>query len=123
MDVSAIRALIENARSYGLKRPALTAGAIQIKGGKKGDLVVRKRLPDGQFKHQGTIVKSEFKGAYYTEQETKDILARIEASPAHALKEIGKETGTCCCCGRVLRDPVSVAAGIGPDCAKSWGLK
>ncbi len=122
MDVSAIRALIENARAQGLQRPVLTAGAIQIKPNKTGGLIVNKRLPDGRTKHQGTIVKSQFQGSYYTEQATKDMLARIERSPARALKEIGKETGTCCCCGRVLRDPVSVAAGIGPDCAKSWGL-
>lgn len=31
---------------------------------------------------------------------------------------IGKKTGICCDCGKVLDNPQSVAAGIGPHCAK-----
>jgi hypothetical protein len=32
--------------------------------------------------------------------------------------KIGKNTGICCVCGKVLDDPQSIAAGIGPTCAK-----
>lgn len=32
-------------------------------------------------------------------------------------KAYGQNTGVCCCCGRLLTDPSSVAAGIGPVCA------
>jgi Family of unknown function (DUF6011) len=31
-------------------------------------------------------------------------------------KAYGRETGQCCCCGALLTDPKSVAAGIGPIC-------
>jgi hypothetical protein len=34
-----------------------------------------------------------------------------------AAKAWGKRTGTCCNCGALLTDPVSVDAGIGPICA------
>lgn len=30
--------------------------------------------------------------------------------------EFGKLTGSCCCCGRLLTDPQSISAGIGPVC-------
>lgn len=30
--------------------------------------------------------------------------------------EFGKLTGSCCCCGRLLTDPNSIADGIGPVC-------
>jgi hypothetical protein len=33
---------------------------------------------------------------------------------------IGRATGNCVCCGRELSDQDSVAAGIGPVCAKRW---
>lgn len=31
-------------------------------------------------------------------------------------KEFGMQTGTCCVCARLLTDPSSVEAGIGPVC-------
>ena len=33
-------------------------------------------------------------------------------------KAFGHQFGVCCCCGATLTDPKSVAAGIGPVCAK-----
>lgn len=33
---------------------------------------------------------------------------------------IGKKIGYCCCCGAMLTDPNSIAAGIGPVCAKKY---
>ncbi len=34
-----------------------------------------------------------------------------------------QHAGKCCCCGRQLTDPISIAAGIGPECAgrAGWG--
>jgi hypothetical protein len=34
------------------------------------------------------------------------------------LIEIGRRTGICCVCGKTLDNPQSIAAGIGPYCAK-----
>lgn len=33
---------------------------------------------------------------------------------------LGRSTGLCCVCGVVLDNPKSIAAGIGPDCAKRF---
>lgn len=35
---------------------------------------------------------------------------------------MAKRTGRCSCCGRELTDPASIAAGIGPVCAKRFGF-
>jgi len=35
--------------------------------------------------------------------------------------KLGLNFGFCCCCLRTLTDPFSVANGIGPVCAKTWG--
>jgi hypothetical protein len=37
--------------------------------------------------------------------------------------QIGKDTGICCVCGKVLDNPASIAAGIGPYCAKQQRMK
>lgn len=50
-------------------------------------------------------------------------LTTIEADPAKAITDHGKVTGVCGCCGRTLTDPASVEAGIGPVCAKKFGIK
>ena len=49
-----------------------------------------------------------------------DLLNRLEHDPKATLEVVGKQTGTCGCCGRELTNPDSVAAGIGPICASSW---
>jgi hypothetical protein len=50
-------------------------------------------------------------------------LVTIDADPLAAVKGHGTTTGVCGCCGRMLVDPVSVAAGIGPICAaRGWGI-
>lgn len=35
------------------------------------------------------------------------------------LETLLNQWGRCRCCGRLLRDPASVAAGIGPECARA----
>lgn len=37
------------------------------------------------------------------------------------IAKLGLQVGFCCCCLRTLTDPFSVANGIGPVCAKTWG--
>lgn len=48
----------------------------------------------------------------------QDQLRAIIADPMGAMIEYGKLTGTCGKCGRILEDEESVAAGIGPICAR-----
>ena len=49
-------------------------------------------------------------------------LDRIEADPEAAIKAHGLASGQCGCCGRELTDPESIAAGIGPICARKAGF-
>lgn len=52
-----------------------------------------------------------YRGKYEAE------LKLIAADPLAAAIAFGRETGTCCCCGRTLTNPESIEAGIGPICA------
>lgn len=55
-------------------------------------------------------------------QSVIDTLTRFNADPNVEIKAQGLRTGQCCCCGRELTDPESVANGIGPICAENWGF-
>ena len=50
------------------------------------------------------------------------LLSRFNADPQASIKAQGQMTGECCCCGRELTDPESIANGIGPICAANWGF-
>ena len=45
----------------------------------------------------------------------------VADGPREASIRYGKELGECGCCGRELTNPESIAAGIGPVCAKRHG--
>lgn len=53
-------------------------------------------------------------------QELVEQLKRIEADPIGEAKRHGKETGQCCVCSRMLTDPESIDAGIGPIYASKF---
>lgn len=46
------------------------------------------------------------------------ISGRIRLLSEDELIKIGRSTGICCVCGKTLDNPSSIAAGIGPYCAK-----
>ena len=48
-------------------------------------------------------------------------MAAIAADPLAAAKRYGELTSRCCICNRKLEDEGSVAAGIGPVCARKFG--
>ena len=50
----------------------------------------------------------------------ESLLAELEASPVAAAIKYGKLPGRCCSCGLDLTDPQSIAAGIGPICARKF---
>lgn len=52
----------------------------------------------------------------------RETLRRLAAFGAAEIARIGRASGICCYCGRRLDDPVSVALGYGPVCAKHHGL-
>lgn len=77
----------------------------------------------GRFEHgvaklfNGRMAKAGIKAATVIGE-----LVTIEQDPAAAIIAHGKLTGICGCCGRTLTDPASIEAGIGPVCAKKFGI-
>lgn len=47
---------------------------------------------------------------------------RFVRNPARTAAYYGRQSGTCCYCGRALSNPRSVEAGYGPDCAMRYRL-
>lgn len=51
-----------------------------------------------------------------------DTLRKVEVDPVAAAKLYGRQTSSCCMCGRHLDTSESVTAGYGPICADKYGL-
>lgn len=112
------------ARGKGLKRLTLRYEGIKIKQSRKDAdtlfVTDHRAWPDQTY--YGKIVASRFMPTRECPDEIRTRLAIIAQDPAAAAKVYGKETGTCCCCGAELTDPVSIANGIGPICAGNYGF-
>jgi len=122
VDMGAIEALFATAKASGLKRLAFVADGLRISpapetGRNAGAFYVKQ---DDEY--QGKIVGGRFVAAAAADAETLPKLSEIAADPAGMARLYGKRTGTCCCCGKTLTDPVSIENGIGPVCATRWGL-
>lgn len=123
IDLGNVRAMFEVAKSNGLKKPGLWFGDLKISeapatGRNAGALYVKQ---NGEY--AGKIDGSTFHPGWGIKQgPILEALLEIAANPADVLRVKGKQTGKCCCCGRELSDPESVANGIGPICASKWEL-
>lgn len=51
----------------------------------------------------------------------KDNLVLVAKDPYQMAIAYGKDTGICCCCGRLLTNPISIELGIGPICRGYFG--
>lgn len=120
VDLAPIREMFDRAFGNGLKRPTYRA-----------DGVVLSRAPDNgrnagalYVKRAGAYCGKVVDGKLYPTREAPtdlaEVLSKIAADPQGEAVRYGRETGTCCCCGRELTDPNSIAAGIGPICAAKW---
>lgn len=123
VDIAKIKALFDTAQSNGLKRPKFYAGDVKISVAgsnsvNAGALYVI-RDPDV---YQGKIVDGQFKASRDCAADTLEVLKALAENPGEYARMTGKQTGRCCCCGRELTDPESIANGIGPICADKWGL-
>lgn len=123
VDTSKIEEMFNTAKASGLSKLAFVAAGLKIKPAKAhsvnaGALYVTA----GRDAYQGKIAGGRFYPISGAEPGTLATLIEIAANPSQAARDYGKRTGVCCCCGRELTDPVSVAAGIGPICASNWGL-
>jgi len=101
-----------------------TVGAFQV-----GANVFR-RIASGTYYHLGAFVGTAFRptpwGEYPSNPQyaraqdlrARDTVGEFHRLPFEAAARIGVATGACASCGLDLSDPVSVAVGIGPTCAK-----
>jgi hypothetical protein len=124
VDISKIEAMFATAKASGLKKLAFTADGLKIKPAKEtsrnaGALYVTLGSYDS---YQGKIVAGRFYPVSGVLPDTLAKLNEIAVNPSQAARDYGKKTGVCCCCGRELTDPASIAAGIGPICEANWGL-
>lgn len=122
VDISAIEALFETARSNGLKKMAFRTDRLHVSpapatGRNAGALYVK---DNGEY--AGKIVGGKFQALRTTAADVSDLLKELAADPAGVSRFYGRKTGVCCCCGKELTDPASVEAGIGPVCATKWEL-
>lgn len=75
---------------------------------------------DGAHYGQGQKYGAQRPGQTY-KGKCADVLARIVADPAAAMRAYGKLTGTCGNCHRPLEDKDSVEYGLGPVCREKLG--
>jgi Family of unknown function (DUF6011) len=68
------------------------------------------------WNYKGEITKA----AYVPKSFADAVLAGAKPLTEAAAGQLGKQFGICIRCGATLTDPVSVANGIGPVCAKYW---
>lgn len=90
-------------------RPTANPGWLYVKDDDYNYL--GKIAPDGSLQLAKSIV---------LEPEQKASLLSATHNPEQTAMQHGKETGTCCCCGRTLTNPLSVELGIGPICRGGW---
>ena len=120
--VKAIIAAFDAARASGLKRPKLVFGDVAL-----SQAAPNSRNPGMVYvKYQGEYAgKITTDGSFLAVYKCPAPVAALvkELSEGDLLaqaKAYGIKTGQCCCCGRELTDPVSVANGIGPICESNW---
>lgn len=124
IDLAPIRDMFEAARGAGYKAPKYRAERLVLsrasdRGKNPGAIYVK---TDGGA-YQGKVIGAEFRPGPLIQDYVVPALRKIAENPREAAVEHGRRTGRCACCGRTLTDPNSVAAGIGPQCAKKWGLE
>lgn len=124
VDASVIKQLFDRVYENGLRRPRFVvdgvlaisrapdsgrnAGALYVK---TGDGAYAGKIKDGVYMPLREYADDE--------QLLENIVAMCK-DPAGFARLSGLNTGVCCCCGRPLTDPVSVARGIGPICEGRW---
>lgn len=123
VDMSTIHAMFDKARESGLKKLVYRANGLVLTPAKAhsanaGGIYVKTK--GGEY--LGKVMGTKFMATRECTEVQKETVNAIAADPAGEAVRYGKATGECCCCGRELTDPDSIAAGIGPICASNWGF-
>lgn len=122
VDVAAISALFDKAKSSGLKRPVFRTEHLDLSlasptGKNPGAIYVKQ----GET-YLGKIAGGQFIASRDANETTYKTLTEVASQPLETAVKYGRLTGRCGCCGRTLTDPESVRRGIGPICADNWGI-
>ena len=125
VDLTAIKAMFDNAVASGYKRPCYRAEGLSLSrapdhGNNPGALYVKDIETDAYL---GKVVAGAFQAMRNAAgQAATAALLTIAADPLGAAVRYGQRTGTCSCCGRKLTNHTSIDLGIGPVCRGRWGL-
>jgi hypothetical protein len=123
-NIGAIVALFDKAGQRIAKRPIFRTTEITISkapdAGKNPGALYVKRTSDKAY--CGKIVGGRFLAGHGAPDVTEALRA-VAVDPTGEAIRYANEFKACCCCGTVLRNPVSVAAVVGPICASNWGLE
>jgi len=126
VSLARVSEIFETAFAAGLKNPKLrldgivlipakthspNAGAIYVKAG-----------PAYEDTYFGKVIGGEFHASRGAPQSVTERLLALADDPLAEAVAYGRKTGACACCGRILTDHKSIAAGIGPICADKWGF-
>lgn len=122
-NVDALVTAFRTAKAHGLKYPKLRTDNMILSlapdhGANAGAVYVKTRNDE----YLGKVMNGKYFATGSATDEQKAMVAKIVLDPKAAAAEYGKTMGVCMCCGRQLTDPVSVANGIGPDCADHFGF-
>lgn len=125
VDLTAIDKLFATATDNQIKRPIFRTVDFDISkapmtGRNAGALYVTAR-DDGKT-YLGKLMNGKFHAAREAPVGTLEKLLAVAADPTGEAIKYGRKTGRCGCCNRVLVDPVSILAVVGPICARKWGL-
>lgn len=123
-----VKACFDRASAAGIKWPKLRfagfvlspAGANSVNAG--AVYVKTARTDDGEGVYLGKVMNGRFAASRDCDADTKTRVLAVCADPKAAAIAYGKEFGRCSVCARPLTDADSVAAGIGPICAKRYGF-
>jgi len=123
VSLATVETMFDKARASGLSKLAYRARGLVVSpapahGRNAGAIYVK--TSGGEY--LGKVAEGRFFATREATDEHKAALLAIAADPAGEAVRYGRETGSCCCCGRELTDPVSIKAGIGPICAEKWGF-
>ncbi len=138
-DLSGINALIDTALANGLKFPKVhltVDGAPMVisrcgeRSQTPGALNITDGGPFNENVWYGKVIRREMRGVYIPNgrlprdvtSKVGHVLTALSNDPKGIMTGHGTLTGFCACCGHKLTAPKSVQRGVGPECAKRWGI-
>lgn len=122
VDISAVQALFAKAAQKIAKRPIFRVDGFQIETDREVGHATLWIKDTAQGKYVGKIEAGRFNAFRAATAATLPAIEAVAADPTAAAIAYAHKFKSCCCCGKTLRNPVSVHAVVGPVCAENWGL-